>query len=492
MKHHLLLRIVLLLLAALSLGGCAGMYFKDAGAPPPAEPRDPAHWPYREYWTGIVFNGAKIGFAHLTLAPAADAPGQYDIDSEAVFLLRYLGLEKKFVLKTHDRVHADLTLASFDYDLVMDGNRQQLTGTVTGHAVTTTVRTRDTEEQREFVATGPVYPASALPLYPLRHGLEVGREFRYTVFDGQLLKLAEARQRVEGYETSELFTGPAFKVSTRLHGHTTQTWINHDGKPVLELALNGVLISALEDEQRARRYLALASLNKQEVLLDFSRVAADRPIPAARTRHTLELALSGIDAARLPPADTVQTCAAGNGESICRVQSRPAGPVAMVDDPRYLGSTMTVPSLHPRIREHAAQITAGATGDSARIEKLVGWIQANIRREAIDVFSALDVLDGKKAECQGHAYLYAAFARSLNIPTRVVNGLVYMDEAQGFLYHSWNESLVDGRWRPVDPTFGQVVADATHVKLVEGENTADLMSLLDVIGRVKARVISYE
>jgi transglutaminase-like putative cysteine protease len=73
-----------------------------------------------------------------------------------------------------------------------------------------------------------------------------------------------------------------------------------------------------------------------------------------------------------------------------------------------------------------------------------------------------------------------------------VNGLVYMEEAQGFLYHSWNESLVDGRWRPVDPTFGQVVADATHVKLVEGESIADLTPLLDMIGRVKARVISYE
>ena len=492
MTSHPLLRIALLLLAALSLGGCAGMYFKDAGAPPAAEPCDPAHWPYREYWTGIVFNGAKVGFARLTLAPAADAPGRYDIDSEAVFALRFLGLEKKFLLKARDRVHADLTLASFDYDLNMDGNRQQLTGTVTGHTVTTTVRLRDTEEQREFTATGPVYPASALPLYPVRHGLEVGREFRYTVFDGQLLTLAEARQRVEGYETSELFAGPAFKVSTQLHGHTTQTWINRDGKPVLELALNGVLISALEDEQRARRYLALASLNKQEVLLDFSRVATDRPIPAARTRHTLELALTGIDAAQLPPADTVQTCTAGNGESVCRVQSRPTGPIATVDDPRYLSSTMTVPSLHPRIREHAAQITTGATGDGARIEKLVGWIQTNIRREAVDVFSALDVLDGKKAECQGHAYLYAAFARSLNIPTRVVNGLVYVEEAQGFLYHSWNESLVDGRWQPVDPTFGQVVADATHVKLVEGESMAELTPLLDVIGRVKARVISYE
>ncbi|MCK7583401.1 MAG: hypothetical protein MZV65_52930 [Chromatiales bacterium] len=97
MKSSALLRSALLLLATMSLGGCAGMYFKDAGAPPPAPALAPdlAHWPYREYWTGIVFNGAKIGFARLALAPAAEEPGRYDIDSEAVFTLRFLGLAEE-------------------------------------------------------------------------------------------------------------------------------------------------------------------------------------------------------------------------------------------------------------------------------------------------------------------------------------------------------------------------------------------------------------
>jgi hypothetical protein len=95
----LLPRIALALLAALTLGGCAGMYFQDAAPPPASGPRDLAQWPYREYWTGFVFNGAKVGFARLSLAPAADEPGRYDIDSEAVIALRLLGLEKKFVLR---------------------------------------------------------------------------------------------------------------------------------------------------------------------------------------------------------------------------------------------------------------------------------------------------------------------------------------------------------------------------------------------------------
>jgi hypothetical protein len=40
----------------------------------------------------------------------------------------------------------------------------------------------------------------------------------------------------------------------------------------------------------------------------------------------------------------------------------------------------------------------------------------------------------------------------------------------------------------VDPTFGQVPVDATHIKLVEGEKFEDLSRLVNVIGRIKAKV----
>jgi hypothetical protein len=44
----------------------------------------------------------------------------------------------------------------------------------------------------------------------------------------------------------------------------------------------------------------------------------------------------------------------------------------------------------------------------------------------------------------------------------------------------------------VDPTFGQAAADATHIKLVEGENLADLIPLTDWVGKVKIRVLDVE
>jgi hypothetical protein len=43
-------------------------------------------------------------------------------------------------------------------------------------------------------------------------------------------------------------------------------------------------------------------------------------------------------------------------------------------------------------------------------------------------------------------------------------------------------------WRAVDPTLGQLRADATHVKLIEGESLAELVPLVGMVG--KARVES--
>ncbi len=487
------LRIPAVLLLAAWLSGCASWYFEKAGTPPTPPPKyELAQWPYKEYWTGIVFNGAKIGFSHLSLAPV---DGQHEVRSEASFVLHFLGLEKKFRFKSADRVDSNLALQRFEYDYHIDGNDLKLTGEVENNALRVRVITAKNATDQTLPLAGPVYSTSILPLYPLLHGLEIGREYRYTVYDGETQVLAQVTQTVLAYETSKLFDGPAYKIETRMHGHKTTTWVGADGLPQLEMALNGVLISALETEKQAKRYLALASLNKQDVLLDFSLVRPDRPIPGARKLDYLKIEIEGIERRLSPPTDGGQRCEWKDNVATCeirRVLPPPAitGTYDTAQRQHYLRPTVTAPTFDPRIRMQAQQIAGDAKEPVEIINKLVAWIQANIQKSPVDVFSALDVLETKKAECQGHAYLYTSFARALGIPTRVVNGLVYSEELQGFLYHSWNESLIGGTWLPVDPTFGQVGVDATHIKLIEGESSAELMPLVDVVGRIKARVIS--
>lgn len=485
-------RLFLALLAAAALAGCSARYFHAADAPAPEARYELDAWPQPEQWAGVIFNGEKIGFTRLALRPAP-APGRFEIDSEAVITLRFLGVEKKIVLRALDRVREDLTLERFEYEYVIDGTPMQLRGSFEGGVLSVNAVTGGRPFEQEFRLDRPLYPSSAMALMPGFRGLRVGAEYLYTVYDGENQKLGEVSQKVEGWETSDLFQGPAFKISTQLHGLSTTTWMDARARAVFELGMNGVLISVLEDEASARRYLAAASLNKEEALVEFSRIRPDRPLERSRDVSSLQVEIRGLPEGTVLASGAGQACRRDDGATRCDIRRlSPGSPAAAAGAPEaektWLRPSLSVQSNDRTIRALAARITEGQATDLDRVKALVDWIQANIRREAVDVFSALDALQTRRAECQGHAWLYAALARSIGIPTRVVSGLVYTEEFQGFLYHSWNESRMDGAWLPVDPTFGQIPADATHVTMLEGDTLADLLPMVNWVGRLKISV----
>ena len=468
------------------------MYFRDAG-PAPAIRHELATLPYSEYWTGIVFNGEKIGFAHFTIRKTGTA--NYEIRSEASFALRFLGIEKKINLKSRDVIRDDLTLIEFGYEYQIDGSELKVSGRREPGELVATIVTAGKPTEQRLPVEGKLYSSSVIVLYPVLHGLQIGREHSYNVYSGEIQAIAEVTQRVTAYQQSDLFIGNAFKVETAMRGQRVSTWIGPDGRPVFELALRGVMISFLEDAGSATRYLALASLNKKEGLIEYSLVRPDRPIQDPRSVSALRVTLQGVD--RVPPSDAAQQCAAVRQDVACEMKRTSAATAMSANalapaEARYLRASVTVQSDDPSIRRLAAEIVGGSAATEERMARILHWLDHNVEKAPLDVFSALDVLRQRKAECQGHAYLYAALARAAGIPTRVVNGLVYSEELQGFAYHSWTESRVGTRWQAVDPTFGQLTADATHIKLVEGENLAELMPLTDWVGKVKIQVLEVE
>jgi hypothetical protein len=478
---------------ALALGGCASVYFHDAG-PAPAVRHDLATLPWSEYWTGIVFNGEKIGFTRFTLGKQAGTD-QYEIHSEASFVLRFLGISKKVQLKSRDVVGPDLTLVDFAYEYRIDDSELLVSGRRRGGELAATIVTGGKPTEQRLPVEGKLYPSSVIALYPALYGLEIGREHAYPVYSGETQSVQEVTQRITGYQSSDLFLGYAFKVETTMGGQGVTTWIGLDGRPVFELAMHGVMISYLEDSQSATRYLALASLNKKESLVEYSLVRPDRPISDPRSVSALRVALTG--ASHAPPSDSWQRCVREPREFDCEIRSGGlrdprAEPPAEKLRARYLEPSITVQSSDPIIRRLANSIIGSAASPEERIVLILRWLDENIKKSPLDVFSALDVLQQREAECQGHAYLYTALARASGVPTRMVNGLAYSKDFEGFLFHSWAESLIGERWQAVDPTFGQAQADATHIKLIEGETLAELVPLTEWVGKLKIRVLEVE
>lgn len=502
MTRYLRFQCLILLITLLLLSSCAGRYFREVSQPltPPGYLALSA-WPYNEYWTGIVFNGARIGFSHFKLSPSKDEDGSFDIHAEAYLHIRFLMFDKKINLKSYDQVAHDLNLKRFVYEYELDGNKLMLRGQRMNGELEIEIHTRGQSFRQIITLEDKIFPTAAIGLYPVMHGLAVGHKYTYSVYDGETKSVSTVKQNVLAYEESDLFPGRAFKVRTRLHGHDVTTWIDSKGRPVLEMSLGGIIISALESKTIAQRYLTQAAINKDETLLDFSLIRVNIPINNPTQVTTMEVVISGLNAGFSLPVDNRQKCEPWGEKFFCQIYvsnltadngSPLRSPANSESIERYLQPSYTILSQNPLIKQTAAKIVKDAGGMLRRIQLLVDWLQENIEQEPVDVFTALDVFEGRKAECQGHSYLYTAFARAIGIPTRVINGIVYSREHQGFVYHTWAESLVGEHWMAVDPTLGQIPADATHIKLIEGELISELLPLVDLVGHMGVRIIAVD
>ena len=78
----------------------------------------------------------------------------------------------------------------------------------------------------------------------------------------------------------------------------------------------------------------------------------------------------------------------------------------------------------------------------------------------------LQTLKTRQGDCTETSDLFTTLARSLGIPAKSIGGLAYTgDELQTFGGHQWNEVLLDGEWVAVDPTWDQVRADVSHIRM---------------------------
>jgi transglutaminase-like putative cysteine protease len=152
----------------------------------------------------------------------------------------------------------------------------------------------------------------------------------------------------------------------------------------------------------------------------------------------------------------------------------------------YLKAGLLVQSDHPTIKALAHEIVNGARGYKAKARLIFNWVYESLdKRATVSVPNALDTLKARAGDCNEHAVLFAALLRAAGVPAKVCAGLVYTRGQ--FYYHAWNEVFLD-EWTTADALMGQMPADVTHIKFVEGglDRQADMVR---VIGRIKLTVL---
>jgi hypothetical protein len=154
---------------------------------------------------------------------------------------------------------------------------------------------------------------------------------------------------------------------------------------------------------------------------------------------------------------------------------------------KELASTPYIQTKNKRITELAKAEVGEEKRDIERIRILSGWVFENLeKRPVLGIPDALTTLSTKMGDCNEHAALFAALARNVGIPTRVVAGVTFFEGA--FYYHAWNEVCLDDNWYSVDTTKNQFPADLSHIKFVEGE-TNEQVRIAALLGKLKIEIM---
>jgi len=263
-----------------------------------------------------------------------------------------------------------------------------------------------------------------------------------------------------------------------------------DGR-ILETRVGDGMVVKVEPAETARR-LDLVDL--------FSTLRV--PLPAALPRDvpmSITYALRGVPKG-FDLADERQRAVPGpGGETLLTVTALPfKGDDVPRGKPSPRGdadqaATIEIDWEHPSIRKLADATVGRTTGTWAAARALSRVVHDRLDKvygESAD--RASDVLARGKGDCTEHTRLFVALARASGIRAREVKGLVQASYGQGgpgLYWHAWAEVKVGNRWIALDPTFGQDVADATHVALGRG-TSQDAIALVGAlqVARTEAKV----
>lgn len=455
-------------------------------------------------WRGVYYRGEKIGF---TVSQTTASDGGFELREDGRLQMLLLGAASAAAIHTVARVDGNFLLRSFEFSLDPGTGPISVRGTLdrpTGGAVRTRLVLQITspdggtrEETRELDEL-PVLSLNLSRL--LANGRFVpGTRQRWMVFDPATLSNAPVDIEIGEREVVRNMGErpiPAFRVEMAFQGLRMTSWVTDTGEVVREESPLG-LITVRESPERAQSLSVSGSV--QADLLQTAAVVPEglpQRIDEARDVQLLRLRLDGAD---LAGADLQGAGQAVDGTTIeirdfRSLQAGSADP----DARRFLEPEPLIESDDPEIIAEAARAVQGVTGQRARAERLVRYVNALLdKKPTISIPSAREVLRTRVGDCNEHTALYVAMARALGIPARIAVGLVYVRGVQGaFYYHAWPEVYLEesggrGLWLPVDPTLNQFPADATHVRLARGGLDKQLV-ILPLIGRLRMTVLDLE
>ncbi len=439
----------------------------------------------RERWYGLFAGGGRLGVVHLVERPERrDEVEGATFQVTASVTLAAAGPAGRLQLAGSLWYPLGDGAVELEGSVVSGSHELRVRGTVRNGFLDAVVTSAGEEVPLRTRIDEGLFVAGSSPLGTAVPPLRAGEEAVLPGFDP--LTLQRTRVRLRRLPDGERPPGgpPEAVQVLRVHAGSVSllVWADSEGEILLAETPFGLAVRRLS---RAEALTGREGPTPELLAATLIAPHGHRPHRGAR-RMVVRLA-GGSEA--LPEDDAQLRLRDG----VYRIVAHPplaAAPVAAAP-PGFLAAEPLVQSDHPKIRAAAASIVGDAADPWERARLLSRWVHEEVAKKAVMTLpSALDVLASREGDCNEHTVLFTALARAAGVPCRIAVGIVWSEELEAFGYHAWPEVWV-GRWVRVDPTFGQEVADATHLKLVEG-GVERWGQVLGFIGRLEVEVLEVE
>lgn len=465
------------------------------------------------YYFVVRLNGRAIGTATTRFIDMPDSvPPGYLLTDDLLLDVPAMDTVHRAVTQSRIRLDTSLRMLDFEFRLGSKIGTFQVEGEAKPDSTLEVLVNAGGDEQRSRVPMtgGAVLDGAIGPRLAAAGRLVVGTEATIRTFDPSALEMRDVTVHVTATDTlivpdsagvidgkwraTVLDTVPVWRLEQDLGTVRMASWVDEDGLVVRAESPLGFVIERTTYELARQEWADAkgdgAMTAGYGALIEGTAIASDVNLFGIEERPELAVRLRGVDLEGFDLSGGRQTLH-GDTLTVTResLDDLGAGGYALP----YRGSseealaelapTPLIQSTDRRIRERAEAILDGTTDPVVAARKLNGWVYASVRKEITpSIPSAVQVLRALRGDCNEHTVLYVALARSVGLPARTAIGLV---NVQGrFYYHAWPEVWLSDRWVAMDPTLGQVPADASHLRFIVG-GLARQVELIRLIGRLQ-------
>ncbi len=427
----------------------------------------------KEHWYDLTLMNTKIGYMHISSEKTEYEGKEVDRNKiNVVMNLKVLGSDVTIETTRVEYIGSDLMPRHFLLTSNESGSKQVEGRIVDGVAHIKTTLNGETTESEVPVPPDTISEYTGIESL-FQRGLKIGDKRNFHIFSVDLLKPVKMEIEVEAedtltYQSEEKQVYVLRQTIDIMNGITTKLWLDTNGVSYrTQTPMMGLSMVTTKTD----REVALGNTAEVDIVLK-TRILPSGKHPTRNARNfeaDVKLTSGSI-------ADTIMS----NSRQQLKTNSEQAGrlsiqvPTVSAEDcpdlpirdaeGEFLGASAYIQTDASAIRAKAEEILDGEVNSWRAAEKLCQWVYTAITEKKISsgFGSSLTALEALSGDCTEHTVLFIALARAAGIPTRICSGIAF---AQGiFYYHLWAEVYV-GRWVQMDPTWGQTIADATHIQL---------------------------